>query len=99
MKYTLFRGQHGGYVYRDGITMSKLKCVIHYKHLGDNNEEITTLNEATFKKLQDSAEARRTLGGEYIHKEQIDNLPDSLDSETMVFTGSVIRNSQMLCPF
>jgi hypothetical protein len=85
MKYTLFRGQHGGYVYRDGITMSKLKCVIHYKHLGDNNEEITTLSEATFKKLQDSAEARRTLGGEYIHKEQIDNLPDSLDSETHGF--------------
>ena len=49
MKYTLFRGQHGGYVYRDGITMSKLKCVIHYKHLGDNNEEITTLNELHLK--------------------------------------------------
>ncbi len=46
--------------------MSKLKCVIHYKYLGDNNEEITILNEATFKKLQDSAEARRTLGGKYI---------------------------------
>ena len=35
--------------------MSKLKFVIHYKHLGDKNEEITTLNEViiTFKKLQD----------------------------------------------
>ena len=65
--------------------MSKLKCIIHYKHLGDSNEEITTLNEGTFKKLQDSAEARRTLGGEYIHCEQIDNLPESLDCETHGF--------------
>ena len=65
--------------------MSKLKCIIHYKHLGDSNEEITTLNEGTFKKLQDSAEARRTLGGEYIHYEQIDNLPESLDCETHGF--------------
>jgi hypothetical protein len=77
--------------------------VLYTKNISvsDNNEEITTLNEATFKKLQDSAEARRTLGGEYIHKEQIDNLPDSLDMilKHKVFTGSVIRNSQMLCPF
>ncbi len=79
--------------------MSKLKCVIHYKHLGDNNEEITILNEATFKNLQDSAEARRTLGGEHIHKEQIDNLLYSLHSEMHGFHWSVIRNSQMLCPF
>ena len=41
-------------------------------------KKLTTLNEATFKTLQDSAEARHTLGGEYIHKEQIDNLPYSL---------------------
>ena len=61
--------------------MSKLKCIIHYKHLGDSNEEITTLNEGTFKKLRDSAEARRTLGGEFIHYEQIDNLPESRNAQ------------------
>lgn len=75
---------YGGHVYRVGI-MSKLKCVIHYKHLGATNEIITAVNEDTFKKLQENKEARRTLGGEYIHKEQIDNLPSSLDSETHGF--------------
>lgn len=65
--------------------MSKLKCVIHYKHLGATNEIITAVNKDTFKKVQESKEARRTLGGEYIHKEQLDNLPSSLDSETHGF--------------
>ena len=49
MKYESFAGQHGGYVYRDGITMSNLKCIIHYKHLGDSNEEITHLMKVHLK--------------------------------------------------
>ena len=38
--------------------MSKLKCIIHYKHLDTTNEIITAVNEDTYKKLQESKGAR-----------------------------------------
>ena len=65
--------------------MCELKCIIHYKHLETSNEIITAVNEDTFKKLQESKGARLTLGGEYIHKEQIDNLPSSFIAGTQGF--------------
>lgn len=82
--------------------MSKLKCVIQYKHLGDTNE--TALNEVTFEKLQDSKQTRRILGGEDIHKEQIDNWPNSLGSEThgfhrqcyQKFTNALLKQKKSL---
>lgn len=65
--------------------MSKLKCIIHYKHLDTTNEIITGVNEDTYKKLKESKGARLSLGGEYIHKEQIENLPSSFNAETQGF--------------
>ena len=65
--------------------MCELKCIIHYKHLETSNEIITAVNEDTFKKLQESKGAQLTLGGEYIHKEQIDNLPSSFIAGTQGF--------------
>ena len=65
--------------------MCELKRIIDYKHLETSNEIITAVNEDTFKTLQESKGARLTLGGEYIHKEQIDNLPNSFIAGTQGF--------------
>eukprot|EP00794_Sanderia_malayensis_P013131 gene13131-14482_t len=55
--------------------MSNLICVVHYKHLSVCSEPLTPLNEETFKKLLESKDARCMLGASYLHKEQIESLP------------------------
>lgn len=81
--------------------MSKLECVIRYKHLGDANEATAALNEITFVKLRESKEARRTVlwvvNISTRNKLIICRLP--LVSKRMVFIDDVIKNVQLLCPF
>ena len=61
--------------------MSKLKCVIHYKHLDTSTDSLTALSEEKLKKLNDSRDARQTLGGDYLHREQVEGIPEILDPE------------------
>ena len=61
--------------------MSKLKCVIHYKHLDTYRDSLTVLSEKKLKKFNDSRDARQTSGGDYLHREQVEGIPENLNPE------------------
>ena len=59
--------------------MSELTCIIHYKHLNTAKDTITAVSEDTIKRLLESRDARYDLGSDYIHREQIDRIPEHFD--------------------
>ena len=61
--------------------MSKFKCVIHYKHLDTTNDSLAALNQQILMKLKESKDAGNSLGGDHVHNEQINSVPEILDPE------------------
>ena len=59
-----------------------LKCVIHYDSLVPEKEELTPLNESTFKALLDNKSARERLGVANAHSPQFNSIPSVLDDKT-----------------
>lgn len=56
-----------------------LNCVVHYCHLTHKSAAITPLKETTFRQVVEARNARLALGGNNLHKEQCDSIPDELD--------------------
>ena len=54
-----------------------MTCVIHYSNLkSKNSKKLINVDLERHKRLIEARNARRTLGGTYIHKKQCDAVPD-----------------------
>ena len=61
--------------------MSRLSCVIHYSHIESANSSVIAFKEETFQRLLEGKDAHEALGGDYMHKQQSESIPDIFDDQ------------------
>ena len=61
--------------------MSGLSCVLHYSHIESANSSVIALKEETFQRLLEGKDAREALGGDHMHKQQSESIPDIFDNQ------------------
>ena len=62
------------------------KCVIHYKDI-NFSKKLITIQPGTFKTLLDSKANRIQLGGDNLHLDQCNSLPEEFNEQFFVSEG------------